>query len=187
MIIILLEIVLVVVATFSLPNQVDFVLIQYFRLYVDLFFTNPLTAMGLLMHKPLVIIQKIDAQTSTQIWGVYIMPLSAMVLVALSVFVARLGKMSPPLNIWIKIISASSLLCLSVFYLRVQACCSENPAWLLDVMMLSRVFNPLLNSDYWQDIYLLISPWFNAMQISLAAISLIVLYLSFNACKDARH
>jgi len=184
---------LVVVATQSFPNHISFEMMNNIGLYLDLLYSNPSTAVKLWLQKPLVIIQKtavlegsgITGETplSTQIWGLYIMPLSAIVWMAQSAFIILIMKMSPSLNIKIKMLMASMLLTISVFYVRVQACCTESPGWVLDVMILSRVFNPLLNTDYWEGLYSAISPWFNIMQLLLMSVSLIVFYFCFLASK----
>jgi len=183
--IILLETIIVGLISLSLPNSLTFELIQNIGMYWDLFSTNPSIAFSLFVQQPLVIIQKIDFHSGTQLWGIYIMPLTVMVLLGLSAFVVFLGKVVLMPNIWPRVLSASILLCAAIFYLRVQVCCSEDPAWLLDVMLLSQVFDPLTNTAHWQEIYLALAPWFSRIQIGMVVVALTVLYISFSSTRSS--
>lgn len=176
----------VAVANQGLPNQSTFTYLDNMAMYWNLLFVNPFTAFKLLLQNPVFIVQKIitvgnNPLLSSQIWGVYIMPLTAILITALSVFIVYMKSRLVRLNIWMGLMGSSAVLCASVLYVRVQACCTENPSWVFDVMILSRVFNPLLNSDYWQNVYLAMSPWFNIMQITMMSISILLLYLCFRA------
>ena len=170
----------------GLPNQFIFVYLDSMALYWNLLFSNPSIVFKLLAQKPVFIIQEIaivgnNPALSSQIWGVYIMPLTVILMTALSAFIVYMKSRRVCLNIWLGLMGSSAILCASVLYVRVQSCCTENPSWIFDVMILSRVFNPLLNSDYWQNMYLAISPWFNVMQTTMMSISILLLYLCLRA------
>lgn len=172
---------MVSIATQSLPNQVKFEFINNFDVFITLFDLNVINAIQLFfIQKPIIIIQNIDLISSTQTWGIYIMPISFVFLfilaAVLSIFKKR-GLLQKNV-IWLCV--ACFMFIVSVFYLRVQACCTSNPAWLFDVLLLSRIYNPELDAFYWQDIYLFISPLFESMQIILAVSSLLMLYWHFN-------
>jgi len=178
----LIETAIISLATWSLPNQIEFALLHNLRFFFELFSSNPSTAVDLLfIYKPVLIIQKIDPLSSSQAWGIYIMPISTITLLTLALFITWMKHSSSSPRSWSWLFLASILLSVSVFYLRIQACCTVNPAWLLDVVLLSRIYNPMLNSVYWQDIYLLITPWLRTIQLFMASISLLILYLCFTS------
>lgn len=179
------EVTVLSLVTFSLPNQISFELINNLEIYSQLFHANPIIAFKvLLINNPVFIIQKVNDLGDTQLWGVYIMPITVITWLAASVFFVQIKKVSPPLNIIWWIAGASVLLIMSVFYLRIQACCTESPAWFLDVMILSRVFNPLVNSGFWQDVYLNVSPWFKTMQLFFLAAAMVLFYFSYTMSRN---
>ena len=174
------EVIVLSLVTFSFPNQLDFEFINNFELYSQLLFSNPVTALKLLLiNKPVFIIQKVNDLGDAQLWGVYIMPITVITWLAVSIFFVQIKSLSPPRNIIGWLVGASLLIILSVFYLRIQECCTESPAWVLDVMILSRVFNPLHNSSFWQDVYLNVSPWFKIMQLFFLSSAVLVFYFSY--------
>ncbi len=177
---VLVEVVAVSVATLSMPNSIEFELLNNFNMFVMLIKANPVSAFELfILSQPILIIQNISETAGTQIWGVYIMPVSIILWLVMSVFFVYL-KITPVSGntCWLMLVG-SALLMIATFYLRVQACCTEKPSWLVDVIILSRVFNPLQNSTVWQDIYLSVSPWFQIMQLTTLITGAVVLYLAY--------
>jgi len=186
--ILLIETGIISLATWSLPNQIEFALLHNLTFFFELFSSNPSTAVDFLfIYKPVLIIQRIDPLSNSQAWGIYIMPISTITLLTLCLFITWMKHSSSSPRLWFCLFLASILLSVSVFYLRAQACCTVNPAWLLDVILLSRIYNPVLNFDYWQDIYLLIMPWLKTIQLLMASVSLLILYLCFTSSQNNRH
>jgi len=178
------EIAALSLVTFSLPNQINFEFLYNLEIYSQLFYSNPASTLNLLLiNKPVLIIQKVNDLGDAQLWGIYIMPVTVIAWLAASVFFVQLKKISPSMNIIGWMVGASLMLIISVFYLRIQTCCTESPAWLLDVMILSRVFNPLLNSGFWQDVYISVSPWFKLMQLFFAGSAVLIFYFSYTMSK----
>jgi len=186
--ILLIETGIISLATWSLPNQIEFALLHNLKFFFELFSSNPSAAIDLLfIYKPVLIIQRIDPLSNSQAWGIYVMPISTITLLILALFITWMKHSSSSPRLWAWLFLASILLSASVFYLRAQVCCTVNPAWLLDVILLSRIYNPVLNSVYWQDIYLLITPWFKTIQLLMATVSLLILYLCFTSSQSSRH
>jgi len=171
--------------TWSLPNQVDFTLGENLSFFFELFSSNPSAALDLiLIHKPVIVIQRIDSLSSSQVWGLYFMPITVLTLLLLAVFLTWIKQTSPVPRIWGWICLSAILLSISVFYLRVQSCCTASPSWLLEVMILSRVYSPLLDTIFWQDVYMLILPWLKSIQLLIASSSLLIFYLCVSTQKD---
>lgn len=186
--ILLIETGIISLTTWSLPNQIEFALVHNLKFFFELFSSNPSAAANLLfIYKPVLIIQRIDPLSNSQAWGIYVMPISTITLLTLSLFITWMKHSSSSPRSWNWLFLASIMLSISVFYLRIQACCTVNPVWLLDVILLSRIYNPLLDSIYWQDIYLLITPWFKTIQLLMATVSLLILYLCFTSSQSSRH
>jgi len=171
--------------TWSLPNQIDFTLRENLPFFFELFSSNPSTALDLiLIHKPVIVIQRIDTLSNSQIWGLYLMPITVLTLLLLAAFLIWIKQTSTVLHIWGWMTLSTILLSFSVFYLRVQSCCTANPSWLLEVMILSRVYSPLLDTIFWQDVYMLILPWLKSIQLLIASSSLLIFYLCVSTQKD---
>lgn len=166
--------------TQSLPNQFQFTVIENFNFYSNLFYINPAAALRLvLIENPVFVIQNFDGQASTQIWGIYFMPISLITLYMLSIFIVFIKKQEPSFNTGVWLCLASIILLFAVFYFRIESCCTSHPSWLLNVWLLSKVYNPLLDSIFWQDIYVLLSPWLPLMQFFMAAVSLLILFICY--------
>lgn len=176
--IILIESSIISAVVGSIPNNIDLVFLQNIEMFTGLFNVNPAVAIKLiLINQPLLVIEKIDVSTGLQLWGLYVMPVSLM-LSALCLFLILLPVERLTRHQWYWIVSSSVCLLISIIYLRVQACCTANPAWLVDVILLSRVFNPEFNNIFWQQAYLMTSPWLSPLQSVLASASLMGLYFS---------
>ena len=176
--IILIESSIISAVVGSIPNNIDLVFLQNIEMFTGLFNVNPAVAIKLiLINQPLLVIEKIDVSTGLQLWGLYVMPVSLM-LSALCLFLILLPVERLTRHQWYWVVSSSVCLLISIIYLRVQACCTANPAWLVDVILLSRVFNPEFNNIFWQQAYLMTSPWLSPLQSVLASASLMGLYFS---------
>lgn len=178
--IIFLEISITSIITLSLPNQFKFTVIENFKFYSDLFAINP-AAVGrlILIENPLLLVQRLDGQSSSQIWGLYLMPISILTQYMLSVFIVFIKKQNVTPYTWLWICLATVVLLFVVFYFRIQTCCTFRPTWLLNVWLLSIVYNPLLDTVFWQDVYIQLSEWLPIIQLVMAATSLLVLFLCY--------
>ena len=183
--ILLIETGIISIVTWSFPNHIEFTLIHNLVFFFELFTSNPLAAIDLLfVNNPVFIIQSIDILNDNQIWGIYLMPISIITLFALSVFVTWIKHLSPSPGIWRWLLLASAILSISVFYLKIQTCCTTNPSWALEIMLLSRIYNPVLNAIFWQDMYLLVTPWFKAIQLAMVSGSLLIFYMCISSCQS---
>jgi len=183
--IVLIETALLSLITWNLPNQIDFTLGQNLSFFFELFSSSPSTALDIiLVHKPVIVIQRIDTLSNSQVWGLYLMPITILILLLLAVLAIWIKQTSPMPRIRAWVYLSAFLLSISVFYLRVQTCCTANPSWLLEVLILSRIYSPLLDTLFWQDIYILILPWLKTVQLIIASGSLLILYLCFSTQKN---
>jgi len=179
-----LEVIILTLATGYFPNQFELEIFNNLSMYLGLLKSSPLTILNLLLiQKPFIIIQNTDITEGTQIWGLYIMPITFITLVALSIMVAKLRLIDGYLTKKYWILLASTLLTLSVFYLRLQSCCSASPNWVFDVFLLVRVFDPTLDTMFWQDVYLFMTPWFKSLQFIVATSALLLFYKCFSKLK----
>ena len=168
--------------TLSMPNQLVFTAYDNFSFYISLFNANPAMAIELsLIKNPIFIVQRLDELQTSQVWGVYIMPINIITLLLLSLYISSIKKMNINPASWIWVFLASFILIVSMFYLRIQTCCTSAPTWVLDIWLFSQVSNPLADTALWQKIYILISDHFTLIQFSLALSSaaiLLIIYIS---------
>jgi hypothetical protein len=179
--IIFIEVGFVSIFAQGLPNHVEFTFLKNFGFYMDLLHSNYAAALKLiLMQNPVFIIQKTNPQTAIQVWGVHLMPITVFLQLAVSVFIAVIKKSKPSLQVWSWTLIATSILLFAVFYLRLEVCCTSGPTWLLNTMLLYRVYTPSLSTIFWQDIYIQISPWLIFIQFFIAAAAILILVICFN-------
>jgi len=182
--IIFLELIFIVMATGHMPNQVDLEIFNNLSMHLNLLKINTLTMLNfLIFQKPVIIIQNVDSLGTTQVWGFYIMPITFITLVALSIIIARIIQIEDYFRLKYWILLATAFLAFSVFYLRLEACCTAEPNWILDVMLLVRVYDPTLDTLFWQETYLFMTSWFKPMQFIMALIALLLFYKCFLSLK----
>lgn len=175
--ILFLEILFVSIYTLSVPNQLVFTALDNFNFYSNLLSVNPAMAIEIaFIGNPVFIVQRLDQLQGNQIWGVYFMPVNILVLFLLSLYISIVKKVEMTLLQWIWILLAASILLFSMFYLRIQTCCTSGPTWLLDIWLFSQVSSPLADTALWQEIYIQLSGHFTLIQWGIAAIAVIVLY-----------
>jgi len=170
------EVLSVSLFTLSMPTQLVFTALDNFSLYISLMSANPAMAIELaLISNPLFIVQRLDALQTSQVWGVYFMPVNiiALFLLALSLNVFKNIKIN--LSQWLWVSFASSVVMFSMFYLRLQTCCTSGPTWLLDLLLFSLVSDPLVNTSMWQEIYIKLVDYFTLIQISISFIGVAIL------------
>ena len=185
--IIFIEVVFVSILAQALPNHVELTFIKNFGFYMDLLHSNHAATLKLiLMQNPVFIIQKINTQTSSQVWGLYLMPISIFLQLAVSMFIVVIKKSKPSLQIWSWTLIATSILLFAIFYLRLEVCCTSGPAWLLNAILLYRVYTPSLSTIFWQDIYIQISPWLIFTQFFIATVAISILAMCFNTSSYSR-
>ncbi len=183
--IITIELLFLSLATSQMPNQINIEIFNNLALYSHLLQSNPLTILNLLLfEKPVVIIQRMDSLGTTQVWGFYIMPITFISLLTLSIMLSRLIELKMILENKHIIIPATVILCISVFYLRLQSCCTADPNWLFDVLLLVRVYDPELDTIFWQEFYMMMTNWFKPMQIFMASTALLLFYKIFFSIKS---
>lgn len=177
--IVLVGIISITISTKSLPNNVEFTLIENFDLYLNLLNANPVMATKLaLIDNPVILIERLDEQKINQIWGIYIMPINAIALLLISAFIIHIRKLKLSTCKWLVIWAAVFTIMLSMFYLRLQTCCTTKPTWLLEIWLFSQASEPLLDSAFWKDIYILLIGRFIYIQYSIATLGAFILYIT---------
>ena len=175
--ILFLEILFVSIYTLSVPNQLVFTALDNFDFYSNLLSVNPVMAIEIaFIGNPVFIVQRLDQLQVNQIWGVYFMPVNVLVLFLLSLYISIVKKAAMSQLQWVWTFLAASILMFSMFYLRIQTCCTSGPTWLLDIWLFSQVSSPLADTALWQEIYIQLSGHFTLIQWVIAAIAVIVLY-----------
>ena len=172
-----IEILSVSLFTQSIPNQLVFTALDNISFYMNLLSANPAMAIELtLIKNPVFIVQRLDDLQTSQIWGIYFMPVNIITLFFLSLFISSMTRIKTTIIQWIWLIFASCILMFSIFYLRIQTCCTTTPTWVVDIWLFSQVSNPLANTALWQEIYIQISNYFTLIQFSLAFSSAAILF-----------
>ena len=178
---ILIEVFFVSIFTQSIPNQLKFTFIENIDFYIDLLSSNPSMAFKLiLIDNPVFIVQRLDELKSSQIWGVYFMPINIITLLVLSLYISRAKKLEMNSYQWSGIWFASIILIFSMLYLRIQTCCTSGPTWLLEIWIFSQVNDPLGNVAMWQNLYIKLIDIFTLIQFFIASIGATIIYMIFH-------
>lgn len=179
--IILSELGVMMVVTGETPNQLEFTFIEKLNFFINIVSISPGSAANLiLIDTPVVIIQKIAPLTNDQIWGMYLMPISLIIQIILSIFIAWISCTTSKISIWLWTGVGSVLLVFSVLYLKLLSCCTTGPTWCFEIWLFSQVNDPMLNTYFWQGVYMYLSPWFTVIQLTTASIALFILALCSN-------
>ena len=181
------EIFLVSLFTLSSPNQFVFTAVDNFNFYMSLMSANPTMAIELaLISNPIFIVQRLDDLQTSQVWGLYFMPVNVIVLflLALSLNIFKNTKIN--LSQWLWVLFASSVVMFSMFYLRLQTCCTSGPTWLLDLWLFSQVSDPLVKTAMWQDIYIKLVGHFTLIQFMISIIGVAILVVVYITVTNQR-
>ena len=136
-----------------------------------LFTANTSSALQYLLKTPILIVEQLDIQNQ-QIWAYYLMPISFLMHISLVWLVLYFYRQQALQGrLWL----ALCLLLVSVMYMRVAACCTTEPGWVFDIGLLAMVYQPLNDTEFWQDLYLYLKPWLLAMQFVLASVGFLLL------------
>lgn len=184
---IFVEIFLVSLFTLSSPNQFVFTAVDNFNFYMSLMSANPTMAIELaLISNPIFIVQRLDDLQTSQVWGLYFMPVNVIVLflLALSLNIFKNTKIN--LSQWLWVLFSSSVVMFSMFYLRLQTCCTSGPTWLLDLWIFSQVSDPLVKTAMWQDIYIKLVGHFTLIQFMISIIGVAILCVVYITATNQR-
>jgi len=186
--IVLVGILSVTITTQGLANNIELTLIENFGLYLNLLNTNAVMATKLaLIDNPLILIERLDEQKINQIWGFYIMPVNAVALLLVSIFIIHIRRLKLSTCKWLVIWGGVFTIMFSIFYLRLQTCCTTEPTWLLEIWLFSQTSEPLADTAFWKDIYVQLIGRFIYIQFSIAALGGFIIYIasySQHLCKD---
>ncbi len=155
----------------GIASHIQFPILEKLPLLQTLFAANFLSALQYLGKTPILVIEQLDIQ-SQQIWAYYLMPIS---LLAHIVVVWLLLNCYRQRACNVRIGLAVSLCLIAVMYVRVAACCTVNPSWILDTALLMMVYQPSNDTEFWQSLYLQLKPWLLSMQFVLVTAAILLL------------
>jgi len=179
--IIYLQVCLISIFTHTLPSEIEFSVLNNMTLFTDLFQINPGTALHyFFIDREVILIQKYDQSTSSQVWGLYLMPISIITQLIVSIIITAAMQHSPPRRITLLSVVSCFILLFAVFYLRLQACCTSQPAWLPEILLLSQSYKPLSDTVFWQNLYIEVQPHLAFIQYLLYALSILTLAVSLH-------
>lgn len=163
----LLETVLVALSTGYLFIQFKSPLIENFGFFLALAGEDPLSTIKLLIaDKPLFIIHSQHSTAASTRWALHYFSLTVLVHVVLAFLlagiVARKGAAGRLEHIPV---TGIALLILSTLYLRLAACCTGGPNWIVQSWLLAIVFNPVTSSNATIQLYQSIKDWFIVLQV----------------------
>jgi len=176
-----LQILLLSVFMGALPTDWRFPLVDKMPLMQTLFANNPIMVLQYSWKTPVLISEQLDT-LNQQIWGYYLMP-AGLLMHLLVAYVLKyfMGQHALRRAFILPLI----LLLLPVLYLRIAACCSSEPSWVLDVWLLANVYQPLNDTVFWQDLYLALQPWFMAMQFVMIAAGFLFMLECYRRMKSS--
>jgi len=179
LLIVLTGVALLIIATQKFPDNIEFTVADNFGLYINLINANPLMAIKLaLIDNPLILIERLDEQRINQVWGFYIMPVNAFTLLFISIFIVHIRKFNLNSCKWVIIWSSILTIMFSMYYLRLQTCCTTKPTWILEIWLFSQTSAPLADTTFWKDIYIKLIGQFIYIQFSIASVATVILYIA---------
>ena len=132
------------------------------------------------------IVEHRDAANGLQIWGLYFFMIHLLAQCAVACL-AGIGwvagffrRLDRALMLYV---SGALLLIFATSYVRLASCCTTGPGWLVDVWLLSLVFDPTPSMLDWQGVYEWAEKLFMPVQIALA---LSGIYLLFHGWEQGR-
>jgi hypothetical protein len=155
----------------SLPTDLYVYPARHFDFYRILWTSNAWETIKLLLvDKAVLIVEHRDTTQGIQVWGVFYYALGLAIhgVVALLLGVmwttGRVRTTGP--SLWFFALGAM-LLIFATSYARLASCCGAGPGWIVDVWLLSRVYDSL-GAPGWQDVYQLVEGLFGFTQLLLA-------------------
>lgn len=162
----------------GLPNNIQFTAANNFSFYLDLFSANASAAIKLaLIDNPVFVVQQLGDVNHNEIWSVYFMPVHIVLFTVISFLIIHALHLKFNASKWSQLGIASTLLLFSIMYVRVQACCTAGPRWVLDIWLISQISDPQLDHIFWQTLYTHLAEHFTLIQFLLSTTALIILYL----------
>jgi hypothetical protein len=156
-----LVLVMVVIVLFALllegpPNNAQLQAISNLDLYQVLWRDNPWETVKLvLLDEPLLVIEQVQRETGLQVWGMFYFPCTVLAYLLVSDFAAsHWGDFIRSSAKQRMLFTAGVVTVLTgATYLWLAACCTSDPGWVLDTMLLAKVYTPNLGAVNWMLLY----------------------------------
>jgi hypothetical protein len=163
----------------SMPNGVQFQATSDPAFLQILWQDNPWETVRLvLVDNPLVIVQHLQQGTGLQVWGMFYYAGAMLVYLLVSAFTALH---------WRRLINSTAkqrmlfgagtvAVLIGVTYLRLAACCTSGPSWILDTWFLANIYTPSPAASNWMLVYQYIQPWLPLIQTGVLVGGMAMLY-----------
>ena len=140
---------------------------------------NPWETVRLALSEvPLVVIEEVHQETGLQVWGMFYYAGTALVYLLVSAFTAWHWRalLDSPVTQRMLFMAGVVTLLIGASYLRLAACCTSNPSWVLDTFLLAKVYTPNVGTVNWVQIYQRIEPWMTILQTATVVGGMAMLY-----------
>lgn len=175
---VLLEVLFVALTSGHLPNRITstlFANLEFFAVY--LLEAPGATLELLLIEKPLFEIASVQVSSGLDVWRLSYFNYANLVHLVLAVLLARRWRsMRDAGGKGVLLFgSGAVLLAGSSLYLFHTSCCTGGPLWIVHTGLLASIFNPVTATVARLDIYAMLHPWLNWLQVGFALTGLLLL------------
>jgi len=174
------ELLLLFAGTGRVPNTLSLPVYDQWPLLLTLWGSNPAAALSVTAQQAIILIEHRASDVAVQVWGIYYFPitLAAYAVIAWfgSILYNRTHASSPHKSA--ALVCGASLLALSATYIRLASCCTVNPRWSVDLMLLAQALDTTGAWLDWQAVYRLIEPLLPSTQVLMAIGGATLLYWS---------
>ena len=131
-----------------------------------------------LIDKPLVVIEQLHHGTGLQVWGMFYYAGTVLVYLLVSAFTALhwSALMNSSAKQRVLFTAGVVTVLIGVTCLRLAACCTSSPGWVLDTWLLAKVYTPNLGAVNWMLVYESIKPWLPMLQTGVIVGGVAMLY-----------
>lgn len=173
------EIAITVILVGSLPTDIYVYPFRHSGFYKILWASNPWETISLLLvDKAVLVVEHKEPTNGIRVWGLFFYALNlllycvVMLLAGVGWVSGRFRKMDKPLLLFT---SGSFLLIFATSYVYLSSCCGAGPAWIVDVLLLARVYDPVA-SPGWQGLYQSVERLLIFAQIFLTASGAVLVF-----------
>lgn len=163
----------------GLPNGVQFQATSNLAFLQILWQDNPWETVELvLIDKPLVVIEQLHHGTGLQVWGMFYYAGTVLVYLLVSAFTALhwSALMNSSAKQRVLFTAGVVTVLIGVTCLRLAACCTSSPGWVLDTWLLAKVYTPNLGAVNWMLVYAFTKPWLPMLQTGVLVGGMAMLY-----------
>ena len=163
----------------GLPNGVQLQATSNLAFLQVLWQDNPWETVKLvLIDKPLVVIEQLHHETGLQVWGMFYYVGTVLVYLLVSAFTALhwSALMNSSAKQRVLFTAGVVTVLIGVTCLRLAACCTSSPGWVLDAWLLTKVYTPNLGAVNWILVYESTKPWLPMLQTGVLVGGMAMLY-----------